>query len=221
MPALSKAREAGKMTLNIHKLWMLVAYFWKSAALKKLLLMSPPNLDSNTEWPEWLSSLNLAMIKFKQTIAVNGLKADDPKQNAMLWKLIGQEVGASGGEEKDEFSASLRQVKSLLDDIPWTVGSDAEKTMGGTQLYKFDKGAAELRDNEVSRVAGGEAIEGADEIQSLRMPPPTRQKPNLGELHQRPRTNPPVVDTAVRASAPTKQVMPPGTVKPPPSNRQK
>jgi hypothetical protein len=198
----------GKLVLNAHKLWMLVGYFLKSVALKKLLSMSPPSPDANTEWTDWLASQMLASLKFKQFIAVNGLKADDPKQNAVLLKLIGQEAGARERDEKDEFSPSLRQVGTLLDLIPWSVGDDAEKVIGGTPLYKFDEGAAELRDDEVWKVATNQPLDAADGIQLLKLPPPSRQKPTPAELHQRGRPQPPTNNQNLKPPASSPQVPP-------------
>jgi hypothetical protein len=92
--------EAGKVMLNVHKLWKIVAYFWKSPALKKLLSLSTPTSASKTDWPNWLASQMLTSVKLKQVLAVNGLNAEDPKQNAVLLNLAAQECGARQEDAK-------------------------------------------------------------------------------------------------------------------------
>jgi hypothetical protein len=59
----------------------------------------------------------------------------------------------------------------MMDEIPWAVGQHAEKTYEGTMLGRFDKMAAELRDDEVLKVASGEAVPSLQEDWPKELPP--------------------------------------------------
>ena len=101
------------------------------------------------------------------------MNATDPKHRELLVKLWVQE------QTRQEKEGALlnpfeQHLEAFLKDIPWAVGSDAELIHGGTPLGKYDDGAAELRDDEVLRVAAGEAI---DPDLPVKIPPPRKRTP--------------------------------------------
>lgn len=69
-------------------------------------------------------------------------------------------------------------IQAMLEDIPWSVGEDAERLGEGTILGKLDQGAAEVRDDDIQRLAAGQKVDLSDLPQ--RIPPPRRKAPTLG-----------------------------------------
>jgi hypothetical protein len=186
--------EDGRLALTPHKLWKWVAYVLKSTALKKLLALSSSTTAGTTDWTEWVMSQILASVKFKQLLAVSVMKSDDPKQNGVLLKLLTQELGLHD-REKDEKLHPLEQgLQEMINSIAWTVGDDAKKSLRDSPLLEYDENAAELRDDEVMRAAAGEEIKNREEIRSLKIGPPTRQRSTLEMLHPKGETHPGAAD---------------------------
>jgi len=74
-------------------------------------------------------------------------------------------------------SAIERHVSALMDEIPWASGDDAAQASSGTPLAIYDESAAELRDDELLLVAGGETPQAVDGLQSLALPAPRKPSP--------------------------------------------
>lgn len=69
-----------------------------------------------------------------------------------------------------------QHIKGLVDELPFTTGSDGSEAAAATALGDFDGMAAELRDDEVLKVADGSADPGLrDETAPVRLPPPRRK----------------------------------------------
>lgn len=74
-----------------------------------------------------------------------------------------------------------KHIKAMIDEIPWMVGKKGAKALEGTELGKYDEYAAELRDEEVMRLAAGEVLD-AEYLESRpKMLPPPRRKAGEAE----------------------------------------
>lgn len=81
-------------------------------------------------------------------------------------------------------STTERHIQALLEDIPWSLGADGEMLLEGTVLGEYDKGAAELRDEEVLRMSSGQDFTPEDVPQQI--PPPRKKNPSLEKMGFKP-----------------------------------
>lgn len=91
------------------------------------------------------------------------------------------EIEKSADNAESQRSATERHIKAMIEDIPWAVGDDGEKLLAGTELGRFDEGAAELRDDDILLVSTGKTpkrLLDPDEVLTA-LPPPRKKKPTL------------------------------------------
>jgi hypothetical protein len=61
--------------------------------------------------------------------------------------------------------------------MPWCCGEEGEKLYQGTEIGRYDKMAAELRDEELQLLAAGDKPPHLDEIEGLQIPLSTNVVP--------------------------------------------
>jgi len=87
------------------------------------------------------------------------------------------EIARSGDNQEQARSLLERHIQATIEDIPWVVGSDAERVYGRTEVGRFDAGAAELRDDELLLLSSGRPASAAVRSDGLpdRLPEPRRR----------------------------------------------
>jgi hypothetical protein len=104
--------------------------------------------------------------------------AADP---ATLTALVRAAAVALAGHREDPAarrSAIEMHIQAMLDDIPWPTGADGAAVVADRcpALAAADTLAAELRDDEVCRLAAGGEVAGMAEVAELKLPPPRRER---------------------------------------------
>jgi hypothetical protein len=82
------------------------------------------------------------------------------------------EIERSAESQESQRTAVDRHIQGLLGSIPWVLGEDGRKLGAGKALGRLDALPAELRDDEVLRIAAGESVPGLEEDFPRRLPPP-------------------------------------------------
>lgn len=150
-----------------------LAYLAGPAALVKLFSASSAGSGDLSGWTSTLVEGADALLNMAQYLAV---LASDPGSSAVAQQMLHQSIARRGRERRPESLSRLEQhMKQLLEDIPWMVGP-GQPGDGPPQLAELDQAGAELRDDELMRVARGEKLENAEEILNLKLPPPRRRE---------------------------------------------
>lgn len=89
------------------------------------------------------------------------------------------EIEKSTDNQDQQKSAMEKHVLAAINEIPWAAGQDGEDMHRGTVLGRIDDMAAELRDDEILKIASGETLPGLTNDFPDRLPPPRRQKESI------------------------------------------
>jgi hypothetical protein len=173
--------EEGQSVLAPHRLWKLIGFAQKAAALDQLFHVgdSPIALGEGGA-AAWISRQMEFAVRLKQWIAVQGLKPDDPKHAETLLKLWGQERHSQRDSEDNSLNPYEQCAKSFLDGLTWTFGVSGEEAFKDTPIGKYDMSAAELRADELLSMATGQEVPGLEE-RLEKLPPPRKRRPIGGE----------------------------------------
>jgi hypothetical protein len=116
------------------------------------------------------------LLRHKLTVAVHSL---DPASHASTCELLHAYVHLARQQRDDspELTDIERHVKAMMDSIPWTK-SDQRNEVLSPDVAKFDDCAAELRSDELMRVAAGENV--VEDILKMKLPPPSRSRDGQG-----------------------------------------
>jgi hypothetical protein len=117
-----------------------------------------------------------AALRRQLAIAARALRGADRKTAAALIQADGRRAGRKG-EDEDSPNILTKHIAALIDEIPWDVGEDAEKQLP-PGLAEYDRGAAELRDEEIFRLALGQEPKELKAVKEFKMPPPPKSEPN-------------------------------------------
>lgn len=171
--------ESGRTSLDTHKVWKLVGYVLKSAALDQLLGVVQSDRNPEGGAIVWLASQAEAIAKLQHLLAVGSLDPLNAKQIAAVLKsgVLGQAKRSS--QQEESLNGFEKHIQAMLEDIPWSVGVDGERQFEGTLIGEFDKSGVELRDDELHILSAGGKVPGLTEVVNFKMPPPTRKKPSL------------------------------------------
>lgn len=163
--------------LDHSRLCKLIAYKLGIRALDAFLGVNDAASEvAGIELSEWIAQQSQAVLTLKQLMTAYQLNVNDPKHLELLVRFRSQD-GASRKGKETALSAYERHVEAFLQALPFSSGNDAELLYSGTPLGKFDEMAAELRDEEVLRLAAGRSI---DEELDLppKIPPPRKRSSN-------------------------------------------
>jgi hypothetical protein len=115
-----------------------------------------------------------ALLEVEQYLAV--LSRDAGAAGA-VGHMLTQSIGRRAREKRPEpLNFVENQLKGLLDDFPWHVGPPGPDDVP-CGLTIADSYAAELRDDELHRLAAGGPLSNLEEIAGLQLPP-ARSRPN-------------------------------------------
>lgn len=174
--------ESGRTSLDTHKVWKLVGYVLKSAALDQLLGIVQSDRNPEGGAVAWLASQAEAIANLQHLLAVGSLDPLNAKQVAAVLKF-GFLSHAKRSSQQEEPSTFIdKHIQAMLDALPFCVGTDGELLYEGTVIGEFDKSAVELRDDELLILAAGGKVPKLAEIADLKLPPPRMKKPSLDEF---------------------------------------
>lgn len=130
--------------------------------------------DDSHNWLDgvWSTSVRRRSVQAAQTFNIT-------KYNVIeLFNVHGKIIELDRAEDSTEKSRSTmeKQIKALMDEIPWTVGDDGARLYDGTMVGRFDNNAAELRDDEILRLASGETASTLQDTYPDELPPPRRAR---------------------------------------------
>ncbi len=156
-------------TLEVGWLWKLFAYLGGPHVLESLMSRLP-----GTAWVHeaggiaaFFQDTAIGSMKLKAALAAAGVRVDGRTQLALLeafTKYIEIErTTGSAGQASDQIQENLQ---AMLEEMPFkAIGVQSEK-----QVPAFDRGAAELRADELMQVAAGLPVPGLDGVRDLRFP---------------------------------------------------
>ncbi len=162
----------------IGRLWKLVAYIGGSGALTRVLC---PFAFSNDCDPK---ALVRTLLEQKAGVAAYGMNAE-ANQGAELIRAYTKFIATEAKVDANtpNLTDLERHIKAAVDSMPFMVGMEAEKHLSPA-IAEYDRGAAELRDDELLRVGAGEILPTEAEIKSLKLP--DTQRPGIaGSSEQR------------------------------------
>lgn len=133
------------------------------------------------EWwdQHWMNRLKQRSATAAQTFQVN-------RYNVMALFETHKEIIAiqrSAQNEESRQDAVHKAVRVMMEGLKWAVGKEGRALVEGTAVVKYDSGAAELRDNELTMVAAGHDPGTIEGVETLTMPPP-RKRSKGQEDHQ-------------------------------------
>jgi hypothetical protein len=127
--------------------------------------------------------------------------AQDPAARAALVRFAASGL-AKRSDDGGRLTPIEKHVKAMLDEIPWASGADAT-TILRPAVARADAGAAELRDDELQRLAAGEQVPGWEAEAGLVLPERRRVR------------EPGSILTPPTPAAPTAPAQPPAAKGPP------
>jgi hypothetical protein len=169
----------GNSVLDLHRLWMVVAFSLGTGALDQLLGFE--NVDQNggdQGLSTWLHSRGSLALRVQFLIAAHHVNPTDPRQLQIVFAHALQEQKAVQKSADAPNTMFERHLQAMLDDLPFMVGADGAKHFEGTLLGEYDKSAAEPRDDELDSLTQNRVPESLKDVPS-RLPPPTRSRPTL------------------------------------------
>lgn len=171
--------ESGRTSLDTHKVWKLVGYVLKSAALDQLLGVVQSDRNPEGGAIAWLASQADGIVKLQHLLAVGSLDPLNAKQIAAVLKSGGLGQAKRSSQQEESLNGFEKHIQAMLEDIPWSVGVDGERQFEGTLIGEFDKSGVELRDDELYVLSAGGKVDGLEGLTDFKMPPPNKKKPSL------------------------------------------
>lgn len=162
--------DRGRITLDAHKVWKLVALHQRSIALDRLLELRSSETTAPGDVVTWLSSTLALLARTKQMLSLESI-GNDLNAIASLAK-VGPDHAAKKPGDPAQLNSIEQGVKAMLENLPFASGDDAQKQFAGTEIGALDEGATELRADELMRLSAGEEVEGLEEIRNFELPPP-------------------------------------------------
>lgn len=168
----------GRGHFDPHRIWKFIGYFFNASALDELLLADYGARASSPEGiTAWISQRLQSDLALKQLLAVHRVDIHDPKQTNSILRLL----AVAGHKQRDADDRPLDRVEQLLNglssEMPWAFGEDAERLFAGTPIGEWDESAAELRDDDLQRLADGQDLGELNELKNKTMPPPRQRRP--------------------------------------------
>lgn len=151
----------------------LMAYLGGPAVLDSLLTGYTGRHPTADGAKRWLDDFLVAQIMRRAAVACCGLDGDGADTLSLLeMALRGMALQDSPRRQAQARSTLERHIQGMLENLPFTVGDDGEARYRDHPIGEYDRHAAELRDEELMRVAAGEPLPAsAQGIESRRLPP--------------------------------------------------
>jgi hypothetical protein len=129
----------------------------------------------------FLSEGARAAVRRHLAVAARALRGGDRNTAGALVRAYTRPAGGEG-EGGGTADALAQHIDAMLKEIPWAVGDGAKEKLPPT-LAGYDAGAAELRDDELLLLAGGQEPPDLAALKGMQLPPPKprAEKPGLGD----------------------------------------
>jgi hypothetical protein len=133
-------------------------------------------LTSPDDMANWLDATWAAIIRRRSVQAA--LQFEVNKYNAMeLFQIHARIIEFERSEESREQQRTVteRHIQAMIDEIPWAFGDEGDKVYRDTEVGRFDRMAAELRDDELLQVAAGGQAPDLGKDWPDKLPAPSRK----------------------------------------------
>jgi hypothetical protein len=144
--------------------WKLIGYQVGSAALNEV--MGLKQLRDRTEFSPALRATTLHVLEDKLREAAQTMTTSDPMSIGRILQSLQADATKSDVFGRNAYEAN---VAAALAEMKWSVGKRYPDLPG---FAEFADCAAELRADEIARIARGETLENAEEIKARKFPPP-------------------------------------------------
>lgn len=137
-------------------------------------------LNSRDDFPTWIDGVWKQSFRARSAQAVKLFQIN--KYNVMeIFNIHTKimEIERSEENQSKEKNVMERHISTMIDDIPWAVGQDAEVVYDNTMVGRFDKMAPELRDAEMIQVASGRSAPTIADNFPAQLPPPRKTKKGM------------------------------------------
>ena len=167
---IGRAMHRGLSEREFEALWKLYAYVYGPHMLESLISQSiNPTKPENPESVEeaWREDGKSSLMR-KQAIAARTMPVNSFTQTEILSlyaKFTEVEKGLNLSRPENAIYAN---IEATLDALPFAIGRRA--TADGPAIVSHDSSAAELKDDELIRLAVGEVPASVDEIENLSFP---------------------------------------------------
>jgi hypothetical protein len=123
------------------------------------------NADEISSWldDQWRSTIQRRSAQSAGVFEVN--RYNVMELFATHARIIELQKGAESGEERR--SSFTRHVSTMLSQLPWTVGRRGAEQYAGSTMGDLDSAAAEINDEELILIGGGEVPSSVKELDSL------------------------------------------------------
>lgn len=162
--------DCGRVTLDPNKILKLIAFHQKSKGLDRVLGLCATDAAAGGDASSWMLSLLQFSARSRQMFALESL-GNTPQGFAALTKLLPDDASTRKADDRTSQTVIERHIEAMLGDLPFACGDDAKQQLAGTVIGELDEGVAELRADELMKVAAGQDIEGLDEIRGFVFPP--------------------------------------------------
>jgi len=126
-------------------------------------------VNTQDEIGDWLNEQWMISIQRRSTQSTHLFEVN--KYNVMeLFATHARimEIQKSSESQEDRHSTIERHIHSMLTEIPWTVGKDAEAVFEGTTIGEYDEMSAELDSEELMLIGAGQRVKGLEDLPNLR-----------------------------------------------------
>lgn len=157
--------------------WKIFGYLAGPVGLD-LLMGAParPCPPGRLEAANYLAATARDAIHARAALAARAFAAGHSGRASELVRVVLRSAGIGDAEQRGTREAQLeRHVKAMFEEIHWSVGREGEEAVGPV-VAQFDRLAAELRDDELQKLAAGGKPPDLDSIEELRLPPPRAKK---------------------------------------------
>jgi len=136
-----------------------LCYFGKDLVCEPMFSGFTPGfpLRSLDDLDDWLDECQMRIIRRKSTqtaLSFNVSKYDVMELFATHARIVEISKSQIGQEQKQTLIE--QHVHTMMTELPWVVGAEAEEIFSGTIIGDYDKMGAELRDDELLLVAAGQ-----------------------------------------------------------------
>lgn len=179
--------HAPGMRWSYDLVWAFFGYIGGPRVLDELMHAVGPGTkpQSFADLEVFLTTTARTALQKNLAIAAHALMPEDERTATELLRLHAQ---MRRGEDHDESGTAQNQlsrhVAAMLQEFPWTVGTEGEARLPPI-VAAFDRGAVELRDEELLMSSAGEEPPGLAALKDLKLPEPSRRTggARAGEQH--------------------------------------
>jgi hypothetical protein len=164
-------------------LWKFYGYLGGERVLDEVMDAGPvARPQTPQEVGAFLSADARGALRRQLVAAARLLPAGDRRTAAELLKMQARLASREGaGEDEVARDGLEKHIEAMLQEIPWAVGAQAEKTTP-PKVAEYDAGAAEVRGDELLLLAEGQEPPDLAALKEVQLPPPKPRAEKHGLL---------------------------------------